>query len=1082
MVIKQDLEQALAAQEKLRGILPDSILETVKVVLRSRLEELENRVDLSPRRKQVTVLFADLSSFTTAAEQMDPEDVSGLLNAIWQRVDAILQDHGGRIDKHMGDAVLALWGSDLGREDDAERAVEAALEILSFDVGPLQTQFSGIDLSSFGFRIAVHTGPVLLGPVGLTHEFTATGDTVNTASRLQNAAPVGGVLISYATYDMVHGLFNVELLPPFKVKGKSEPLVAYRVLAARPRSYRMQRRGIEGITTPLIGRAPQLASLCDAYQAMQSEKRMVSVMLLAESGMGKSRLMDEFEDWLNQPALFFHARGDPRSQSQPYALVRDLFNDFCRIEENSPSAVARHKLENIFVKWFAEAGQEMAAIAGQLLGFHFSDSPYLRGLLNDPQQLRDRAFRAIHDLFEAASAFRPVVVYLDDLHWADDGSLELITYLTQSLQQTSSLVLMATRPTLFERYPDWERPLPGVRILQLTPLSAEDSRTLASRILQRMTTLPEMLLNMLVENAEGNPFYLEELVKMLIEQAIILPGPQEWQVNLNRLRGFKTPPSLTGVLQTRLDHLTPHENEIIQVAAIAGRAFWDATLIALQPAFAPDLHQILDSLCSKGLIERHASSALPGMQEFAFKQGILHEVAYSRVLKAERGPGHHHVAEWMVVNSGEKSLTYANLIADHYEKAEESRQAAIWLVRAGDQALAAYVQTQALHTYNRALGLLGASLEQPMPVHADLALLCTIFERLREVFSRQGDFFQARAAAIAMLDTARASGDQAAQVRALCEWASLERPLNNPQVIERCIAQAEKIVETLPTPHPALQAQVLWGKSTIAIHQARYNDALDLLQQAGEMAQQGGDRERLGSVHNLMGLAYMFQGQIEPARTHMLQALEIHRSIGHQRFETDLLSNIGETYRAENQFDQAVAYYRQSMSLYQKISSLEGHCTAQSNLGVALIEQGQFREGLETLQSVVQKSAANEFGLTETYRYLAQARVGLGELSEALPAAQQALSLSLKANVPERIGAAWRILGVVAAKLKQSVPSGQGEALFSPDECFQASLDALNVEGHERERAETLRDWENWRDLNKIVTPSSRTEFSPAPP
>jgi class 3 adenylate cyclase/tetratricopeptide (TPR) repeat protein len=1063
MITKEDLEQALAAQEKLRGVVPDSVLDTAKAVLRARLEEVENRVDLAPRRKQVTVLFADLSSFTTAAELMDPEDVSGLLNAIWQRVDAILQDHGGRIDKHMGDAVLALWGADLGREDDAERAVEAALEILSFDVRPLKTQFSGIDLSNFGFRIAVHTGPVLLGPVGLPHEFTATGDTVNTASRLQNVAPVGGVLISQATYDMVHGLFTVELLPPFKVKGKSEPLVAYRVLAARPRSYRMQRRGIEGIATPLIGRAPQLASLCDAYQTMRSEKRLITVMLLAESGMGKSRLMDEFEDWLNQPALFFHARGDPRRESQPYALVRDLFNDFCRIEENSPPVIACRKLENIFVKWFDEAGREMAAIAGQLLGFHFSESPYLRGLLNDPQQLRHRAFRAIHDLLEAASAFRPVVVYLDDLHWADNGSLELLADIIQSLQQTTSLVLMATRPTLFERYPDWDQKLPELHTLQLTPLSTEDSRTLVSCILQHMATIPEMLLNMLVENAEGNPFYLEELIKMLIEQAIILPGPLEWQVSLNRLRGFKIPPSLTGVLQTRLDHLTPRENEIIQTAAIVGRAFWDATLIALQPSFTPDLPQTLDSLCSKGLIERHASSALPAMQEFAFKQGILHEVAYTRVLKADRRLHHHHVAEWLIANSGEKSLAYASLIADHYEKAEESGQAAIWLVRAGDQALAAYVQTQALHAYNRALGLLGASLEQPMPVHADPVILCTIFEHLREVFSRQGDFFQARAAVVAMLDTARVSGDLAAQVRALCEWASLERPLNNPQVIQRCITQAEKIVASLPTPHPALQAQVLWGKSTIAVHQARYHDALNLLQQAGELAQQGGDRERLGSVHNLMGLVYMFQGQVDPARAHMLQALEIHRSIGHQRFEADLLSNIGETYRAENQFDQATDYYRQSIALYQKISSPEGHIIAQSNLGVALVEQGQFREGLEMLQSVIQLPTADEFGLSETYRYLAQARVGLGELAEALPAAQQALTLSLKAGVPERIGAAWRILGVVAARLNQSVPSCQGETLVSPDECFQASLDALNVEGHERERAETVRAWENWQ-------------------
>lgn len=1067
MIAKERLEQALAAQDNLRGRLPDSILDTVRTALRAQLEELNTSIDLTPRRKQVTVLLADLSSFTTASEQMDAEDVSNLLNAIWQRVDTILHNYGGRIDKHMGDAVMALWGVDQAREDDAERAVRAGLEILKDKIGDtFQSDFSGLDLTMLGFRIGIHTGPVLLGPMGLTREFTAMGETMDVANALQNAAPVGGVLISQATCDMVRGLFVLEAQPSFKFKGKNEALAAYQAIRAQPRTYRMTRRGIEGIVTPLIGRKAEWGELCAAYQTAQSCRRMAVVTLLADGGMGKSRLMDEFESHWGGPGLAFHSRGDPQRQHVPYAMIHDLFNHFCNIQENDPPAEARRKLEAVYVQWLGAGGSESAAIAGHLLGFDFSDSPYLHGLLNDPHQLQNRALAAIRNFLQAVSGQTQVMIYLDDVHWVDDGSLDIFLKVIQTLQDRPIFALIATRPSLFERFPDWDQKLPGATRIRLQTLSLEDGRTLAGYILQRVPQVPPVLLHTLAESADGNPFYMEELIKMLIEQQIILPAPLEWRVDLNRLHSFAIPPSLTGVLQARLDHLEPEEDRIIQYAAVIGRVFWDQAIAALRTGGRLDLGRRLSSLCQKGLIESRPTSTITGAQEFIFKQGILQEVAYERVLKAHRRSYHRQVAEWLVAESGSEA-EYSGLIAEHYEKAGETHHAALWQTRAGDQALTAYLQPQAQQAYQRALDLLGASLEQPLPVKADPVRLLPIFENLYEVFTRQGDTQQAEAAVMAMLETARAIPDTPAEIRALCNRADVEERLSNPTARRYSIELAEKIVFAMPNPDPALQARVLWGKATVVRGQAHYTEAMSLLERTSLLAQQAGDRERLGSTYNMMGLVHMHEGRRDEARKFILQALEIQRSLGHQRFEAGLLNNMGETYRVENNFTQAIDYYYQALAVYQKIGSNDGEKMVQNNLGGTLVGQGNYAEALKLLLAVKQPPPPGNYILSETDRFLAQVYLRLDRREEALESARQALLFSLELKNPTQLGPAWRVLGLVSAELGKPVSapdldSERGDRLMTALECFQASLDVLNVEGHKAEYEETLRVMKEW--------------------
>ncbi|MBN1954182.1 MAG: AAA family ATPase, partial [Anaerolineae bacterium] len=382
----QQLKEAIAAQERLRGTIPDDIIDTTIATLRARLAASSPAHSPAQQRKLVTVLFADASGFTAMSETMDAEDVVGMINAYWTRLDRIIQEHRGRIDKHMGDGVMALWGAEQSREDDPELAVRAALAMQE-ELAKMNSQQE----NSLAMRIGISTGPVLLGEIGLTQEYTAMGDTVNLASRLEQAAPAGGVLISHDTYRHVRGAFDVQALGSIAVKGKAQPVQAYRVVQARPHAFRMGRRGVRGVTTRMIGREAELAQLQSALQTAIDHNLTRVITVVGEAGIGKSRLLYEFERWIDswfERPQYFKGRAFPEGQNQPYSLLRDLFAFHFRVQEDDPVRAVQEKLEQGITAVFGmqERAKLQAHFIARLLGFDFPDSPYLSGVRQDPQQ------------------------------------------------------------------------------------------------------------------------------------------------------------------------------------------------------------------------------------------------------------------------------------------------------------------------------------------------------------------------------------------------------------------------------------------------------------------------------------------------------------------------------------------------------------------------------------------------------------------------------------------------------------------------------------------------------------------------
>ncbi len=467
---REQLERAIAAQEDLRGVVPDEIVDAAVAAMRRQLETSGSD---SQRRRQVTVMFADVSGFTSMSSRLDPEAVAGVMNELWSSLDKVIADHGGRVDKHIGDAVMAVWGVISTQEDDPERAVRAGLAMQE----ELKRRGS---VDRLMMRVGINTGPAHLGVVGASAEFTAMGDTVNVASRVQNFAPLGGVLVTHDTYRHIRGVFDVEELDAATVKGKDQPIRVYAVRQAKAHAFRMSTRGVEGVETRMIGRADELGVLRAEFESVVERPVTRAVTIIGEAGIGKSRLLYEFENWIElHPAAtyFFKGRALATHRSAAFALVRDLLGDRFGVRDSDSASVVADKM-HLGLGPTLTAGE--ADLVAHWLGFDLGSSAAVQRLLGSGQ-LASTARAHVFRYFDALAADGPVVVFLEDLHWADDESLALVDDLIAQLAEVHLLVVGAARSALLER-PEAEGLVARTSVaLQLEPLGTDATRDACRR-------------------------------------------------------------------------------------------------------------------------------------------------------------------------------------------------------------------------------------------------------------------------------------------------------------------------------------------------------------------------------------------------------------------------------------------------------------------------------------------------------------------------------------------------------------------------------------------------------------------------
>ena len=716
------LKGTIAEMEAQRSVLGDDFVDSTLETLRDKLADLEANAEmltqwketpLTRQRKLVTLLYLDVVGSTAMTQHLDPEDTLEIMENALLRLAAPIKEHGGRVTRYTGDGFKAVFGGSIARESDPEQAIHAGLKILELSQELAQEIEKDWEIEYFKVRIGIDTGLAALG--GQTEgENTVKGRVVNLAVRIENAAPPGGLLISHNTFRHVRGVFNVDPQEPISAKGFPESVPVYLVRELKPRAFRVQTRGVEGVETRMVGRDTEIKYLQDALLTAIEEGEGQVVTISGEAGVGKSRLLYEFDNWIEllppPEVRFFQGSGRQEAQGQPYSLLRDLFAFRFQIVDGDTGEQARRKIEKGFCEVFGTEDDDFmrAHILGQLLGFDFSASPHLKGVLNDPEQLRNRARMYLVQYFQTLSKESPAVIFLEDLHWGDDSSLDMVMRLGEYSPKLHLLVVGAARPTLFERRPYWGEGQDYHTLLELHPLSKRESRQLVSEILKMVDEIPVELRELVISGAEGNPFYLEELIKMLIENGVIIPEEETWQIKLKRLEQVDVPSTLAGVLQARLDSLPTNERTVLQQASVVGRLFWDRIVAYIQveggngddPQLIP---QALTSLRDRELVYRHEESAFVGAAEYLFKHDMLREVTYESVPKKVRKTYHGLVADWLIANCGDRIGEYSGLVGENLLLEGKKELAGEYFKRAGDSALAAFANTEAEKHYRQAL-------------------------------------------------------------------------------------------------------------------------------------------------------------------------------------------------------------------------------------------------------------------------------------------------------------------------------------------------------------------------------------------
>jgi class 3 adenylate cyclase/tetratricopeptide (TPR) repeat protein len=596
-------------------------------------------------RKVVSVLFCDLVGFTHDSETADPEDVSARLRSYHTRVRVEIERFGGTVEKFIGDAVMAVFGAPLAHEDDAERAVRAGLRLLEA-VDELNATDPTLALQ---VRIGINTGGavVALGARPETGEAFVAGDVVNTASRLQGAAPVNGLAVSDQTYRVTSRVFEWERLEPVAIKGKAEPLSIWRPLRARARLGSDVTRSPD---TPMVGRELERQLLSGAFARAATQATCQLVTVVGEPGVGKSRLCAELLREVEADTRLVRWRQGrclPYGEGISFWPLGEIVKAECGILETDSPAEAADKLA---LKVAADDPERVWLLARL--------AP-LVGAPADPAALEE-SFAAWRRFCESLAADRATVLVFEDLHWADDALLGFIEELSDWVEGVPLLLLCTARPELFERYPTFGVNARNAQRINLAPLTEAETGQLVAGLLER-TLLTDATRQRLMDRAGGNPLYAEEFVRLLADR----DGDAESDV----------PDSIQAIIAARLDTLPADRKSLLQDAAVVGKVFWAGSVAAMGDRDLFAVTQALHDLARKELVRPVRASSMAGEQEFTFWHVLVRDVCYGQIPRLDRAARHRAAAGWIERAVGDRVADLADVLAYHYLAALELHEA-----------------------------------------------------------------------------------------------------------------------------------------------------------------------------------------------------------------------------------------------------------------------------------------------------------------------------------------------------------------------------------------------------------------------
>ncbi len=606
--------------------------------------------------KLVTVLFADVVGSTARAEASHPEDVRAVMTSYFDAMAGEIRAEGGTLEKFVGDAIMAVFGVPAAHEDDPVRAVRAARRMLDRLRGWNASRVPGEQLE---IRIGLETGDVVASGAA-ARELLVTGDSVNVAARLQQVAEPGTIVVGERTARAVRSHFALrEVEEPLGLKGKSEPVGAWIVLGERET---VEERGVPGLTAPLVGRDRELDFLRTELDRVSADGRPALVTLLGDAGIGKSRLVRELLGDVDDDVTVLLGRCLPSGQGTTLLPLADMLEARAGVFDSDGAETALEKVAQLVdseVDADVTTERTAAALASTLNVEHEA----MRTL--DPRERQRELVSAWRALLASLARRAPVVAVIEDLHWADPQMLDILDELADRLEG-QILFVCTSRPDLLRERPDWGGGRRNFSSLPLDALSAEESSRLVSLLLE-VDSLPEVTRRGILARSEGNPFFLEEIIRHLIDEGLLVHDGGRWSAR-EEIRAVDLPDSVQAVILARLDLLSPDEKRVAQRAAVIGRFFWDGAVEAVAGSNG-ELDVVLGTLRRREFVLERISSSIAGQREFVFKHVLIRDVAYESLPRRERGRAHVEAAVWLERTSGTRATDLSEQLAHHYHAA-----------------------------------------------------------------------------------------------------------------------------------------------------------------------------------------------------------------------------------------------------------------------------------------------------------------------------------------------------------------------------------------------------------------------------
>ena len=1040
----QQLEQAIAALEAQRAILGDAVVDAALTPMRAKLSGLEKASKATQQRKLATVLFMDIVGSTSITQDLDPEDAMTIMDTALQRLANPVNAHGGQVIRFMGDGFLALFGAPMARENEPEMGVRAGLQILveaQVYARELEAQWH---IPDFNVRVGISTGLVIIGGDSEADN-TIMGTTVNLAAHLEKAAKPGTVLISDHTIQHIRGIFDVQRLEPITLEGFDTPNQVFQVHRARPPAFRLSMQSVAGVESSMVGRDVELLMLQNMFRDATEDGEVHVVTVVGEAGVGKSRLLYEFEKWIEmlpEEIKFFKGRATLETETMPYGLVRRMFAHHFQILESDSAAQVREKFR---AGMAAVLNSNQADLVGQLLGLDFSTSQAVQDQLGS-EVFGELAADHLASYLQAVAS-EPTVIFLEDIHWADDSSLDLLDQLVAAVPETQLLVVCLARPPLFERRPSWGEGQEIHTQIILKPLSRRASRALVSEILKKAGGVPHELRDLIVEGAEGNPFYVEELIKMLIEDGVIVPGEQHWHIELERLAEVRVPLTLTGILQARLDSLPGEEKTILQRASVVGRLFWGALVaeLASDKVDTAQVDKLLEEVRRRELISRRETSIFDATDEYIFKQALLRDVTYETVLLKMRRVYHAQVAQWLESTAGERISEYLSLIARHYELAGDTAKAVKFLQRLGEESLKVSAFSDARRAFEQALALLppvGSVQVQEVSAalpDAGLAERAMLLVNLGNLYNRVGDYLLAVQHLEQGLELARQANDPQVEIAALNRLAQVasERGtfdkaqlyLDEVLVLAREQEDLSCVASTL-----SMLGSIAWKWGDLQQAEKCCHESLAIYRELD-------NKHRIAKTLNILGILATVQENLEQAEGYYEQGLSMAREIDNRLLVADLLNNLGYlNHHSIKNLEKAKRCYQESLLIAREIDHRAGATSTLINLGQLHILLGEHQVALKYLrEALIELVAIGAVPLTlDALVGVAQGQIEIGK-----PVISAEL-LGLILNHPALEIDVKQVAESVLDRLREVLPSEQLEAAMERGKMRE--LDAVVAE------------------------------------